>query len=464
MKLEKLIFRNLGLKVIALLFATMLWFLVTNINDPVTTLQFTNVQVKLLNTNLITNRGEVYSVLDNTDVIPVVVVTAPRSVIDSLGADNIVATADVQDMSTLDTVGISLSTNKYNNEITNIEGSIDAVRLNIEEKETKSISLQITSTGEVADGYILSDITPEQNQVRISGAESVVDSVSTAVAAIDVSDATANINTSAEVRLYDANDELINTTGLTMNISSVKVSATVLPVKTVSLTLETSGTPASGYMATGEVSAEPSTVKLAGRGAALAKVDTITIPAEELDLTDAQENVTKTVDIRDYLPDGVSLADDSFNGQVQVTAAVEPIATKTVEIALSDVTLSNIPDGYTAQLASTSENEEDTEKAADTKLKVSLQGLSGELDQISNGKSLKPSVDVGALISSSIAADKSGNYTATVGFTLTDHVKTTGSVQVRVRLQKQEEDTQEDAADSSSTGSSEDSASGSSGQ
>lgn len=453
MKLEKLIFRNLGLKVIALVFATMLWFLVTNINDPVTTLQFTNVQVKLLNTSLITNRGEVYSVLDNTDVIPVVVVTAPRSVIDSLGADNIVATADVQDMSTLDTVGITLSTNKYNNEITNIEGSIDAVRLNIEEKKTKSIALQIASSGEVADGYILSEITPEQNQVRISGAESVVDSVSTASVTVDVSGATANINTSAEVRLYDDNDELINTAGLTMNISSVKVSATVLPVKEVSLTVETSGTPAAGYMATGEVTAEPASVKLAGRSAALAKVETITIPAEELDLTDAQESVTKTIDIRNYLPEGVFLADNSFNGQVQVTAVVEPIATKTVEFSLSDVALNNIPEGYTAQIASTFE--EDTEKTADTKLKVSLQGLSEELDQIGSGKALKPSVDVSSLISSSIAADKSGNYTATVGFTLTEHVKTTGSLQVRVRLQKQDTDAQEDAADSSSTGNSE---------
>ncbi len=463
MKLEKLIFRNLGLKVIALVFATMLWFLVTNINDPVTTLQFTNVQVKLLNTSLITNRGEVYSVLDNTDVIPVVVVTAPRSVIDSLGADNIVATADVQDMSTLDTVGITLSTNKYNNEITNIEGSIDAVRLNIEEKKTKSITLQIASSGEVADGYILSDITPEQNQVRISGAESVVDSVSTASATVDVSGATANINTSAEVRLYDENDELINTAGLTMNISSVKVSATVLPVKTVNLTVETGGTPASGYMATGEVTVEPASVKLAGRSAALAKVETITISAEELDLTDAQESVTKTIDIRNYLPEGVSLADSSFNGQVQMTAVVEPIAAKTVEISLSDVTLNNIPDGYTAQIASVSD-EEDTEESADTKLKVSLQGLSEELDQISSGKALKPSVDVSSLISSSIAADKSGNYTATVGFTLTEHVKTTGSLQVRVRLQKQDTDTQEDAADSSSTGNSESSTDDSAGQ
>ncbi len=454
MKLEKLIFRNLGLKVIALLFATMLWFLVTNINDPVTTLQFTNVQVKLLNTSLITNRGEVYSVLDNTDVIPVVVVTAPRSVIDSLGADNIVATADVQDMSTLDTVGINLSTNKYNNEITNIEGSLDAVRLNIEEKKTKSITLQIASTGDVADGYILSDITPEQNQVRISGAESVVDSVSSAVVTVDVSGATANINTSADVRLYDANEELINTTGLSMNISSVKVSATVLPVKTVSLTLATSGTPASGYMATGEVTTEPATVRLAGKSAALAKVDTITIPPEELDLTDAQESLTETIDIRNYLPDGVSLADDSFNGYVKVTAAVEPIATKTVDFALSDVTLSNIPDGYTVQLVSVTDTDEDADGNTDTRLKVSLQGLSGELDQISNGKSLKPAIDVGALISSSIAADKSGNYTAAVSFTLTEHVKTTGSVQVRVRLQKDDSATQEEAADSSSTESS----------
>jgi hypothetical protein len=69
-------------------------------------------------------------------VIPVVTVTAPRSIIDALGEENIIATADVKNLSSLNTVSISLTTNKYYNKITSIKGSIDTVRLSVESKST----------------------------------------------------------------------------------------------------------------------------------------------------------------------------------------------------------------------------------------------------------------------------------------------------------------------------------------
>ena len=84
---------NWGLKLASLIFAIILWFLVTNINDPVTTVRYTNIPVTLKNTNLITDQGQVYSVLDGSDIISSVTIYAPRSIIDSLSQNNIVATA-----------------------------------------------------------------------------------------------------------------------------------------------------------------------------------------------------------------------------------------------------------------------------------------------------------------------------------------------------------------------------------
>ena len=49
------------------------------------------------------------------------------------------------------------------------------------------------------------------------------------------------------------------------------------------------------------VTVSPATVKIAGRAAVLDKISEITIPAEELDLTDATAPVTNTIDIREYL-------------------------------------------------------------------------------------------------------------------------------------------------------------------
>ena len=76
--------RNWGLKIASFLSAAVLWLVVTNINDPIVPYRVTDVPVTIKNTNLITDRGQVYEVLDGTDVIDVVTVSAPRSIIDAL--------------------------------------------------------------------------------------------------------------------------------------------------------------------------------------------------------------------------------------------------------------------------------------------------------------------------------------------------------------------------------------------
>ena len=50
---------NWGLKLGSVIFAIMLWIIVTNINDPVLTYKVYNVPVTITNTDAITSKGEV---------------------------------------------------------------------------------------------------------------------------------------------------------------------------------------------------------------------------------------------------------------------------------------------------------------------------------------------------------------------------------------------------------------------
>ena len=125
---------NLGLKVTALLVALVVWVLINNVNDPVKYMRITNVQVKLLHTSMITDQGEVYTIQDNSDVVPVVTVKARRSIIEDLSRDDIVATADVENLTSLNTVEIKYYSTKYNNEIEDIDGSVDNVMLAIADR------------------------------------------------------------------------------------------------------------------------------------------------------------------------------------------------------------------------------------------------------------------------------------------------------------------------------------------
>ena len=134
------------------------------------------------------------------------VVRAPRSVISELKADNIIATADVSELSSLDTISIKLSTDVSYRDIVSITGSIDTVKLNIENKRSKALALKATAVGKQENGYIIGDITTDQNLVRISGPQSVIDRIARASVEVDVSGMTSDILTNAEIKFYDAED------------------------------------------------------------------------------------------------------------------------------------------------------------------------------------------------------------------------------------------------------------------
>ena len=299
------IFHNWGLKLISLVFATCLWFFVTNYQDPETVLTVNNVPVKLLHTDSVTQEGKVCTVLNDSDTIPVVTVTAPRSVVDSLGAENIVATADVEDIAADNTVPIVLTTNKYSDSITSIVGSTKRVALSIEDLEQASFTIEAALIGNVAEGYEIGSISLEQNQVRVKGPASEVKRVNRAGVTVDVSGVESSISTNAEIHLYDEDGvDLDIDKNLELNIDKVMVNVEVLPKKEVPIKIAVSGTPAEGYRLTGETTVEPGRVTVTGKRAALEKVTEISIPSAELNVTGRTKSLTKTFNIANYLPDG----------------------------------------------------------------------------------------------------------------------------------------------------------------
>ena len=412
-----------GVLVMAIILSCVCWILINSVNDPISYMTVTNVQVKLLNTSMITDQGNVYTVLDDTDVVPVVTVKARRSVIEDLDKDDIYATADIEDMTSLNTVEIQYYSSKYDSDIEDIDGSIENVLLSIEAKMTDSFVLEVASSGDPADGYELDSLSAEQNQVRVSGPESVVSSIASAVATVDIAGATSSISTYVDVRLYDADGNTIDTSDLTLNITSVKVTATVLPLKTVPIVVEVGGEPADGYVTNGVVTADPETVRLSGRSSLLATIDSITIPAEAVNIDGCTSSLQVTVDIRDYLPDGAALSDEGTDGMISITVGIEEAETQSLSLSVGSIVLDNIPEGYKAQLLSVNDGIRTLTTASSRTLTVTLTGLSSAIDAVT-ASSLTPIIDVGDGVGASDAADAAqdytGTYTAIVSLTVPD--------------------------------------------
>ena len=429
---------NIGLKLLALLLSLVLWLLVTNYNDPIIYKQFTNVPVRLLNTTMITDQNQVYKVLDGTDTIPTVTIGVARSIADNLTKDNVIATADVQDITQLDTVPINLTTNAYSTQLDSIRGSIENVKLDIESRKTASFTLQTTTSGTLVEGYTLSDVTAEQNQVRVGGPESVVSSIHRAVANVDITGAKSTIVTYADILLFDENDREIDSSELNMNIRNVRVTVNVLSAKTVPITLATSGAPADGYLRNGTIVANPSEVALKGKSSALTEVQHIEIPAEVLDVSGRSSDLIQEVDISPYVPENLEFADESFNGIVEVTVGIEAAQTREFTFSTDEVLLENVPEGYTATFV-TESGEEVTENA-----RVVLGGLQDVVSNVSPDF-LTPRMNVGSLLTGVTQDDMSGIYSGAVQVTLPTQVVLQSASRLNVKLTAAGESAPEEA-------------------
>ncbi len=420
--------RNWGLKLCSFLIAAVLWLIVTNINDPVGTFRVYNVPVTIQNTDLITNSGQVYEVLDHTDVIDVVTISAKRSIIDSLDESNIIAVADVNELTNLNTIAIKLSTNKYNDKLESIRGNIDNVKLNIEAEKTKTLPLRTVTIGTVKEGYMIGDITTEQNLVEITGPESVVSQVKRAAATVNVSGFTNNIGTDSAIRLYDENDKIIDVDSIEKNISKVRVTVEILELKSVDIIWKSTGTPARGYMATGEIQTGKNSVTIAGKSKAVANINSIEIPETVLDITGAAESLEKIVDLTDYLPDGVIIAEEDFKGKVDVKVPVEPVVERVAAMAVNRIQIVNPPEGFEVEI----DAEEDS-------FDITLVGLERDVDALDLG-AVQVSVDITELMEKEgLSSMSAGEYMANLTFSLGNNAVTVkGNPSVRLRITEAE--------------------------
>ena len=115
---------NLGLKIIAVIFAAFLWLIVVNLDNPVSTQTFSEVPVTIINEDIILSAGDTYQVLGEEKVS--VVVSATRQVRQKLTKEDIVATADIKEMDTsTGLVPIKISIPNYAGKYESAEGGAE---------------------------------------------------------------------------------------------------------------------------------------------------------------------------------------------------------------------------------------------------------------------------------------------------------------------------------------------------
>lgn len=346
-KILKTLVNNIGYKILAVVFAFILWLVVYNIDDPNKTVRFTtNVTVE--NASTITDMNKCYEVLDGTNTITFSV-TAKRSVINKLEDTDFTATADMNRMimnSDNKTARVPIEiTSRRSNASLKYNGKNQYLEISLDDLVNRRFMITADTTGQVADGYALGEVTvTNPNVLNVSGPASVVDQIDSVVATIDVEGMSMNLSDNVLPVLYDADGNEIDTTRLTFSNTTVTIAAKIVRVKEIPLSFSTTGTP-SGDNRVVEITSNPENIKVKGSSTVLNPLMSLSIPGDVLDVSGATDDLTTTIDITEYLPDGVELVNAS-DATVTVTVRIEAYQSKNFTIDAKDITVDGLQDGY----------------------------------------------------------------------------------------------------------------------
>ncbi len=428
--MKKALTRNLGLKLASLVLAFVLWFLVAQIYDPKDTVTFNNIQVRLINTELLDEEGKVYEVLDNSNLVRVTV-TGPQSIVKSeLRRSDIVAEADMSKLTDINTIAITYYCENVSNDSVEIKGNHDSVRLNVEDKTSKWIKLESNTIGEVASGYLIGNVTLDQTNIEVTGPKSAISQVDHAGVDINVTDSTSSLSANVDIKLYDADDNELTLESVKKNVNSAHMTVEVLATKEVPVEIEYMGVPEDGYMATGEVESSVPTVRIAGTASALVGISAITVPEDRMNITGQSSDLVDIINLKEYLPSNVRLANKSFDGKITATVYIEPIDTKDLTIPADNISITGVPDGMEAEVTSTAEE-----------YNITVSGLTRDVS-ILRDSSVTGVLDLNQWMEDNGLEELTpGNYTIPVTFNLSENITVDTDVNIHIRLKNADSST-----------------------
>lgn len=362
--------RNIGLKILSIILAAILWLVITNLEDPIATKFFDNIPVQILNDEELKKLGQVYNIIEGKTID--FTVSTRKSIKDNLTSSDFKVTADFQYLSDLNTVTIKITCPRYGDQVAITNVSSQVMKIEREEVAEDRFSVNVKIKGEPADNYYVYEKSVKR-LLSVSGPKSKIEKISQVIVEVDVSGMAKSFSIDEKPKALDENGEEIE--DLIFGADTVEAEVKMYPTKEIALQIIPTGKPAGGYVMT-TIDYEPKTIKVAGPMSVLKKYDQLTI---EESIDGATGNIEKVVNIAESLPEGLILV-----GEIQTASVDIPIIkaeTKELSLWPDSISVKHIPDGMDVVFQNVGP------------ITLKLSGPPEALDGISL-KSLKPYIDL----------------------------------------------------------------------
>lgn len=406
-KVKKWITNNLGIKILSIFVAFILWLVIINVIDPTISRHFIDIPVTILNENVITSANQVFEV-ESGDTVDITV-KGKRSFIEGLDETDFSASADLSKLSTVNTAGIQVKLNKPTKENIEIDWNNEVLCVSLEEKSTQQFKVEIERQGNLADSYELGETVAQPNMIEVSGGKSKIRKIARIGVTLGLNGESRDFERDLTPILYDDSGDVIDGTNVTFSHDTVRVRVEVLPTKTVPVYVETQGRPAEGFTLI-QTDFKPDTIMVAGTKQNLEKIKSITVP---VNIEGAQSDVESEVDLSQYLNGTDCKLVEDFS-TVSIRCVVERNGKRTLSFVNTDINVKNLSDNLNFSYLDENERHD-----------ITLTGGEADLQRVTV-TNLGASIDVKGL--------GPGQHTLEVMFDLPGYVQLKTKVRVKVLL------------------------------
>lgn len=371
--MKKKLTNNLGLKILSLIIAFLIWLVIINIEDPAIIGTFEGIPVEVINEDALESEDKAYDIIDG-DVVDIEV-KGKRSVIEKLSRANFEATADLSQLSVVNAVEINVSVLGYSEQVEITQQSVSTMKVSLEDVVTKTFRVDIIEKGSLVEGYYINEKTASPNMIEVTGAESIIEKIKEVTVVVDISNADESFTISSTPQIYDHNGTLMDPEKMELNSEEFDITVNLLRTKTVKLFLNLEGEPASDFTYV-SFEYEPKEVEIAGTEEELAKVPNI---SGTYNIDDARADIEDEVNIADFIEQDVILIDDNQNAVINVD--IEALEKKDFTFNTSGIEVRNLPENMTLEYDNPGP------------LIVKASGLAEEIAKV-NKNSLNPYIDL----------------------------------------------------------------------
>lgn len=405
-KVKEFFKKDLTLKIFSIVFAVFLWFAI----NPVQTRYYT-VPLTIINEESLRTKGLVLNTKAFPEKYVGITVRDRVDVLDRIKDTDFEVTLDLKNVNSVTDKVVPIDSPVYlgreNISETNMELKPKSVTLNLGKIEENPFIVQVETSGKLPANYEIISKTATPDTVSIQALDSVISSVGSVKAYVDVTGLNKTLEVKKEVKVYDKKGIEIPELG-----KKVTVDIKIEVGKRVPVIPIISGNPDKDYVE-GSYSVKPDNVLVTGDHTLLQKINEIKTAPVSLD------NMTKsfTASIILQLPEGIRLVDSTR--EVNVSVEIIPLSERTLDVPVDSISIEG-------------------RKTEDALLKYEIASpvtvkLKGRIEDINSVsvQQLMAAIDVDGL--------DEGTHTVPLKITLPTNVTQVGETKVQLKITKEAE-------------------------